>query len=234
MKCPYCGFELPEGSDRCESCGGLAKGERISDNIRFCEDGKYRWVYEVNLWRNASAVLETLRFLFLISLGIWALFFLLRLGDGVAAALKGSAEEAGVIFGIMAGLTLISYPVYALLMGGRYAVLFEMDEKQIEHVRMEKQVTREELVDWLWQINEVLESDALGTFLGVRTEESTSLISEYEYVKKLRLIPKRNLISVKGPMTANQVYAEAEDLDFVWNYLKEHCPGAKVTGERDV
>ena len=234
MNCPYCGFELPENSALCEHCGGLAQGVKISDNIRLCDDGKYRWVYEVNLWKNASALLETVRFLFLVSLGSGVLLFLFRLGDGdLAYALKGAAEDAGVLFAIMTGLLLLSYPVYAILMGGKYAVLFEMDEKQIEHIQMEKQVKREELVDWLWSINEVIESGALATGLSVRTAESTALISEYEYVKKLRLNPKRNLISVKGPMTANQVYAAPEDLEFVWNHLKEHCPGAKVTGEKE-
>lgn len=53
-------------------------------------------------------------------------------------------------FAIFAGAFLVfvalGYFVYALIMGGRYCVLFEMDEKGIWHKQMPAQVKRARLI----------------------------------------------------------------------------------------
>ena len=42
----------------------MAQGEKISNNITLCNDGKYRWIYEMSLFKN-----PTIFFL------IWKIFF---------------------------------------------------------------------------------------------------------------------------------------------------------------
>ena len=71
MTCPKCGGALQDGAEVCRQCGAeltpdqppkkrrksadkqaAARGEKISEHITLCEDGKYRWVYEMSLLKN--------------------------------------------------------------------------------------------------------------------------------------------------------------------------------------
>ena len=46
-------------------------------------------------------------------------------------------------------------------------------------------------------------------------------------VRKVKGVKRRNLIKVNEPFFFNQVYAEDEDFDFVFNYIRSHCPKVK-------
>ncbi len=231
MVCPWCGFEMEDECTVCPTCGGDVRIESTSGGIRYCADGKYRWTYDMNLWKDFSSVWEMVRLFFIMALITWLLLFLTGIGNhGVAGALRQSAVEAGVLFGIFTALTLIAYPCYSLLMGGRYSILFEMDDKELCHTRMEKQVVHEELVDWLDTINEYLKSDVIGTALDVRTAASTAMISEFEYVKRIKIDTKESRMTLSGIVTRNKVYTAPEDMQFVCRWIREHCPNARVTG----
>ena len=55
-----------------------------------------------------------------------------------------------------------------------------------------------------------------------------SLYSRFSKVKKVKAYPKKNLIRVNGTLIHNQVYVRDEDFDFVYQFIVDHCPNAKI------
>ena len=47
-----------------------------------------------------------------------------------------------LMLGVMTGLTILGYIVYVLMVGGKYIVLFEMDEEGVTHTQQPKQFTK--------------------------------------------------------------------------------------------
>ena len=176
---------------------------RVNHDFRLCDDGVYRWVYEYDLWKNYTVILEIEKFLFLACLGIMVIQGLIEIPQkGLVRALISASQEAGILLAIMTVLLLLSYPIYCLLSNGKYCVLFEMDDKSVMHTRMEKKVKREDLVEWLWAANEILESRLLSTGLSIATASEASMeidLSRFLIIIMIQRYPIRiPLITVDG------------------------------------
>ncbi|MCG5526523.1 hypothetical protein LRB11_16595, partial [Ectothiorhodospira haloalkaliphila] len=50
--------------------------------------------------------------------------------------LQAFGQVYAIVAGIMLCLMIIAYPIYVLMSGGRYSILFEMDDKGIDHIEM--------------------------------------------------------------------------------------------------
>ena len=103
-------------------------------------------------------------------------------------------------------------------------MLFEMDEKSIMHTRMEKEVKREELVEWLWAANEILDSRLLATGLSITTASSASIETVFADVRKVTVSRKGKTITLRCRITRNQVYVDDEHFEFVKDFILERCP----------
>lgn len=197
---------------------------RVSHDFRLCDDGVYRWVYEYDLWKNHTVILEIEKFFFLACMGIMVIQGLIEIPQkGFIKALISAAQEAGILLGIMSVLLVISYPIYCLLSNGKYCVLFEMDDKGIMHTRMEKKVKREDLVEWLWTANEILDSRLLSTSLSIATASEASMETVFSEVRKMSVLEKGKTITLVCRITRNQVYVPAEKFEFVKKYILERC-----------
>ncbi|MBE6125187.1 MAG: hypothetical protein E7186_02545 [Erysipelotrichaceae bacterium] len=198
---------------------------RVSHDFRLCDDGVYRWVYEYDLWKNHTVILEIEKFFILACMGIMVIQGLIEIPQkGFIKALISAAQEAGILLGIMSVLLVISYPIYCLLSNGKYCVLFEMDDKGIMHTRMEKKVKREDLVEWLWAANEILDSRLLSTSLSIATASEASMETVFSEVRKMSVSEKGKTITLVCRITRNQVYVPAEKFEFVKKYILERCP----------
>ena len=198
---------------------------KVNHDFRLCDDGVYRWVYEYDLWKNHTVILEIEKFLFLVCLGIMVIQGLIEIPQkGFIKALISAAQEAGILLGIMSALLIISYPIYCLLSNGKYCVLFEMDDKGIMHTRMEKKVKREDLVEWLRAANEILDSRLLSTGLSIATASEASMETVFSEVRKMSVSEKGKTITLVCRITRNQVYVPAEKFEFVKKYILERCP----------
>ena len=99
------------------------------ERVTLCSDGKYRWVYEKDLYHDLSVLFLVIKIFGAIS--VFMGFFILVLDRDVKAALF----LTGTMFLVMAVLSVIGYFVYALMMGGSYCVTFTMDERGVEHAQ---------------------------------------------------------------------------------------------------
>jgi len=128
------------------------QGQKVTENIYYCPDGKYRWVYELNMLTN-PIILLTIWKIFGILILIQIVFSFLI--DAFQGNLKGWFTDylftPGflIVPGILFGISLIAYVIVACIYGWKYMVLFEMDHKGIDHIQMPKQFKKAEGLAWL-------------------------------------------------------------------------------------
>ncbi len=247
--CTYCGKELTQsgmnpgeaamttpvqnsgfaGQEAADPFQGQ-QGTYVTPNVLLCADGKYRWMYELSMFKNPT-IFITLCKVFGISLGfLFVLFTILSItsGDGLEGFL-GMMKILGIVAGIIVGLILISYPIAVLVVGGKYIVFFEMDEKGVAHIQAPKQFSRSQAIGVMGMLAGAL-SGNLSTFaLGAHVAAVNSMSSTWDSVKSVKSVRSRNVIYVNELLFKNQVYAAEEDFSFVENYIKSHCVKAKIS-----
>ena len=202
--------------------------EPLNDRVTFYDDGKYRWKYEMDLFKNPTVFFLVWKILFIISVGIFAIIFLTDIGKKTEIFLI-DLKFFGIFLGGMTFLVLLGYLLYAAMMGGKYIVEFEMDEKGVNHKQTPKQAKKAKKLAKATALAGV----GVGRFSAIGTGMSaarTEMYSDFNSVRKVKAYPRRNLIKVNGVFSRNQVYAQKEDILFVRDYIISHCP--KYNSER--
>jgi len=200
-----------------------------SKNITMCSDGKYRWVYELNMYKSTAIIRELCRvFIITITIVLGFLFIMNIMDNGLMEALEFVAQAAVVLFGIFLVLGIVGYLIFAYIIGGKYCVVFEMDEKGINHRQHDKHVKKVRLIGAITGAAGAAGGSLSAAGAGILAASRTSLHTCFEDVKELEILPEENLIRVNETLNRNQVYAEDEDFAFVANYIKARCRNAKV------
>jgi hypothetical protein len=254
--CKFCGALLSEGSNFCENCGSAVSKKSIieptgddfhedsssigpeeayakstekpSPNIRLGEDGKLRWVYEFSLYKNPTILFLIWKIFFYIFLGMFGLMLLVQMGDGLLEAFTGIAPVFLYMNIGMLVLSTIAYYIYAMLMGGKYCVIFEMDKKGINHIQMQKQFEKAKLIGIIGAMTGVVTGNIGATGTGILAGTKQATYSKFKLVKSVKVNRKRGVIKVNSKdMIHNQVYAEEVDFDFVLNYIMANIPTGK-------
>ena len=201
------------------------------------QDGVYRWVYEMNLYTNPTILLLVLKIFFWICFGLWVFSTLLQACDSVdfLDAFVSNTKFFGIItLGFLAFCTF-GYYVYALIVGGKYCVLFEMDADGVMHKQMQKGVKKARLIGAITSLAGAASGNLTTVGTGIIAAAKTQMYSSFAGVKSVEAYPKRHVIKVNAPMNYNQVYADAGDFDFVLQYILDHIPqrvSRKYTGYR--
>ncbi|MBR2834664.1 MAG: zinc-ribbon domain-containing protein [Coriobacteriales bacterium] len=225
-------YQMPQ-QEQYQVPGGVPSGQLPpppqGSAITLYPDGKYRWVYEYNLFTNPTIFFT----IFKIFIGIVLALFLLMLvfeiinGDFSGDTVLDGLKSAGIALAIMLALTIVGYLVYAIMQGGKYCVLFTMDVNGVEHKQLPKQYKKAQIVS------------ALNVLLGIATGNPTeigvgllsardSLSSDFGVVHSIRGSRRGHTIKVNEALNKNQVYVENQDYDFVLNFIRDHCPNAKI------
>lgn len=204
-----------------------------NSQITLCPDGKYRWAYEFNLYRNPTILFV----LFKIFGAIIGIGFLIFLGINFVDMANGYADTEdllGLIKGVVIfcvfwfALVTVSYYIYAAMQGGKYCVLFEMDDEGIVHRQYAKQVEKAQLVGLINVLAGVAGGNPVQAGIGITSSVNTEMASSFQSVKSIKGYKRRGVIKVNEPLAKNQVYADGVDYDFVFSYIAERCPNATV------
>ncbi|MBO4316703.1 MAG: hypothetical protein J5855_00270 [Mailhella sp.] len=203
----------------------MEQGRKVSGNIVLCADGKYRWTYELSLWKDASLFLLVWKIIFFVLLGIFALMLIMDIiewgwkTENVLGILRFFLY---FIIG-MTALLVLGYSLYALIMGGKYKALFEMDEQGINHVQLPEQAQKAKIISALTVLAGLFSRRVSTVGVGL-TSARTEMYSEFSRVREVKAYPSSHLIKVNGRFMHNRVYAAPEDLDFVLDYITSRCP----------
>ncbi len=196
--------------------------------MTLCADGKYRWTYEMSLIGNPTVFLLIWKIFFFIVLGLFVFMVLIGSGDS-GFWWDGFLETAKTSGYILIGMTVLSalgYLVYAAIMGGKYVVEFEMDEKGVNHKQIASQAEKVKKLGGATAIAGAASGRIGAAGAGINAQR-TEMYSEFAKVRKVRAYPRRGLIKVNELLGHNQVYAAKEDFEFVKDYIVSHCGGPK-------
>ena len=193
--------------------------------VRLCSDGKYRWVYEMNLLKNPTIFLTVLKVM-MISVGIvWLFGLIIGLGDMKLDYFLFWTKLSGIMLGIFVVLTIIGVLITATILG-RYVVLFEMDEKEVTHIQMPRQVKKAEVIGLITALVGAMAKNPTTMGTGMLAASKTKSTSVFANVRRVKARRRLNLIKVNQLLDKNQVYVPDEDFDFVYDFIKSRCPKA--------
>ena len=243
--CENCGDPVEEGEVFCDKCGQRIEkapelkagesengitGEKVTENIYLCADGKYRWYYEFPMMKNPTILFTTWK-VFGISFGV--VFLFMTVVDAFNSydfleSFLGTLKIFGIIIGVFFLISLLAYFIVAASYGFKYIVIFTMDENEIVHEQCAKQFKKAQALGILTAIAGAASGNPSTVGLGIHNAVTNSMTSEYARVRSVKIRRRRGVIYVNQLLYKNQVYAYPEDFDFVADYIREHCPNAKI------
>ena len=244
--CRYCGEPMDEGEAFCGSCGrpaakdkpekavsvkrnGDIAGEKVTENVYLCPDGKYRWYYELPMMKNPT-ILFTVWKVLGISFGIVFLFVAIidmAAGGDPLEALWFTLKIFLIIAAVFLAISLLAYFIVAASFGFKYIVLFEMDDECVRHIQCKKQFKKAEAIGWITAIVGAATGSPAMMGLGLSTAVRSESTSEFKNVRTVKTRKRRNVIYVNQLLNKNQVYAADADFDFVAEFIKSRCVNAK-------
>ena len=202
--------------------------EVLKQGVTLCDDGKYRWIYAMNMWKNPTILFLILKIFY----GIFAVGgVLLVIMSLTQPAYEGKLwENLGYFLIFVAFFTvliLIAYSIVAAMYGGKYIILFTMDEQGITHEQVKEQARKARKLGALTAAVGAGRGSLSMMGLGASVAARTSMSSVFSMVRSVKAYKWRNVIKIREILSNNQVYARDEDFDFVLQYIREHCPRVK-------
>ena len=249
--CSNCGAQLPDDARFCSNCGSTVApdttsstmatpqqqppssptpdDDQLKQGVQLCPDGKYRWIYELNMWTNPSVLFVVYKIFGWIFLGIYAFAFILRITDGgnFFDGLWDFTWPWLVFAAFFALLIYLAYALVALINGGKYMVLFEMDNEGVTHTQMKSQFKKSQAIAWLTAMVGAFAGKGTVAGAGILSATRSSMSSTFADVRSVQPYKSRNLIKVNELLFKNQVYVSKEDFDFVYDYIRARCPKAQ-------
>ena len=222
---------LPDQAEPCNPRRGKTAGTNSSDlyvsrNVLLCTDGKYRWVYEMNLFKDLWVFWMILKIFGGIILAGMVLSLIIELfGDHNYAFVL---QMGGIMAAIFLGLSILGYLLYAAMMGGKYCVIFTMDEKGVLHEQQAKQAKKASIIGDLLVLAGAASGNLTTVGIGMTHGNRNAMYTAFKGTKKLTGIRSKNTIVLREGLSNNRVWCEDEDFDFVWDYIKARCERAQI------
>jgi hypothetical protein len=189
-------------------------------------EGRLRWIYEFSLFRNPTILAVVWKILASVTLGIFLLLLLLEMDGGdFAVALTRLAPVFGALLIGLLALSALAYALYALLVGGKYCVVFEMDEKGVKHTHMDRQFRKAQWLALLTVLSGATAGNPSAAGAGVLAGSRRSVYSEFRKVRAITSNRSRSVIKLRtSDLLHNQIYADGPDFDYVLDYIASRVP----------
>jgi len=205
---------------------------KTTTRVELGDDGKYRWTYALNMYKNPAILLTVLKII-VILFSIPLIFVLIRtaISNDWANAWGDNMWHSSIkillfVLVLFIGITLLAYLIVAGMYGGKYIVHFTMDEKTLVHATDGAQSKKSRRMGLVTMGAGVLSGRA-GTISAGMAATRTTSTTDLSSVRRIKVRRGINLIKVNQLLNHNQVYVPAEDFDLVLDFLRKHCPKAK-------
>lgn len=218
MLCQNCGEEIQPDSLFCVHCG-----ERVKDSLDII-----RWTYEMNMWKNPTILKTTAKVLLIASLAPALLVAALELENGFLNAITMFMKVAIVVIGIVGVLLMFAYPLVAIMQGGKYCVVFEMDKMGVKHIQMQKQFKRNQVLAMITTMAGAATGNLQVAGAGLLAGSRKSSYTKFTKVKAIKVNKKNHVIYLNETANRNQIYADTEEFDRILEFILGQCPKAQV------
>ena len=181
--------------------------------VTLCEDGVYRWSYDMDMIRNRYLLIVLLKVTGGVCAASWLclmLLFINNMDSRIALLL------AAIFLGIVA-LTAAGYYIAVAIMHGKYHLRFEMDEEAVQLIR------KESTQRWM--------DLAAGAAMAVNRRAGNNLQSAagsgltwFNNVRGMKEWPQYDALNLRELTGANQIWIPHEDYAFVRDFIRERLP----------
>lgn len=189
---------------------------------------KYTWIYEYNLWKQFSVFITVFKVMLFCGMLPVLLVLALMLVEGDKDVAATALKMIAFMTVITSILTVLGYIITAFLKGGKYCVMFEMDDNGINHIEMEKSMKKNRLVSILGIGAGIILSSPTVAGASIMAYTKRNMYSEFSKVRKIKGVKKRNTIYIEGDSGFNQVYVDKENFDYCLEYIIDKCKKARI------
>ena len=204
--------------------------EELMKGVTLCDDGKYRWIYPFNMWKNPTILFLVYKIFFWIFIGM-SIFIMILSWKHIHwdnwELLWEDTWPFLVFFGVFLVLVFLGYAIVAGMYGGKYTILFTMDEHGVNHEQIPEQAKKAQKLGAITALAGAAAGRPGIVGMGINTAARTSMYSTFADVRSVKRGKWGNVIKLREILSNNQVYVRDEDFDFVYNYIREHCPRVK-------
>ncbi|VDN49106.1 conserved protein of unknown function [Petrocella atlantisensis] len=242
MNCNECNMPIEEGNLFCKNCGSPVvtdpivstsnnKHQDMPDDTAVVMNGEglMRWAYDMNMWKNPTILITVWKVMMLGAMAPALLMFFLTLEEGFIEAGAIFFEVIIIVAVILTALMLLAYPLVAIMNGGRYCVVFEMNGMGVNHIQLDKQFKKSQVLAMISVLAGVMAGNPQTTGAGLLAGTKQSTYSTFSKVKTIVVNKRRHVIYLNQNLIHNQIYSEAQDFDMICEYICQHCKAAKVT-----
>lgn len=198
--------------------------------VKLYEDGKYHWMYDLNMLKNPVVLIDVFKVLG-ISLGIVAFIIVMiqACENGMRAEdMLFALKLIGIMTAVMLVLGILGYLIYAAMSGWVYSAHFTMDEQGVVHEQSARADKVAERIGCLTIFVALLARKPGVAGSGMLAASRTTMSSKFPSVKTVKAIRRMNTIKVNERFEKNRVYVCDEDFDFVYDYIASRCLNAKI------
>ncbi len=195
-------------------------------------NGKYKWTYEMSLFKNPHIFLLVAKVLLGTILGVSVFLWLIAgIADGFSMeGLRFAGKLLLILLAIFAGLLILGYLLYAAIMGGKYIVDFTMDDAELVHAQSARQAKKAKGIAAATAVAGLLSRNVTTVGVGVSAARTVSS-TEFARVKKVVANRRTGIIRLRGG-GSNEVFADGADFDFVAEFIRAHIPSTAVWVEK--
>ena len=206
----------------------IVPASEIAEKTMFKDAGeKYHWVYELPMMKSFFLLFEVWRVLGISAGIIIVLMAITHLFNHEGwQGLLFSIEMGVLVLAILMVISIPSYWIVTKANNGKYTVLFDMDKDGVDHTQIK--TDKQHALDVLTMFVGSTAKSFTASGAGMLSASGGSLYSRFSNVRKIKAVRSKNLIKVNGKLMRNQIYVGQEDFDFVYNYIVDHCPKARI------
>ena len=197
--------------------------------VRRFDDGVYRWIYELNMYKNPIILFTVFKVLGVAAAIVFVFSLIMQLVTG-SFSFRFDPDEFKIVVIVVlvfVGITVLSYLIVAKQYGGKYIVIFEMTEESITHRQMDSQFDKAKAVGWWTALIGMATGNLTTAGIGLTSATRNSMTSEYVSVRKIKPKKWMHMIHVNELLERNQIYVCDEDFEFVLRFLRDKCVNAK-------
>ena len=214
-------MEMSYMSSEDKVSAGIGQEVRLPFGFETDESGTIHWVYHHKLWSTAYIPVKV---------SLWCL--VVGLISSVACYFITTNTNASVmIAGIMAGAVAASFLIWAvtvLVMGGERCLKMAMNEESVSSASLPRASRWARTLADAAMPYGIMSNDMRIIIEGLNRMTSGNKVSKFDSVSSIRVVGKRDYVSVKAGSAKNKIYARPEQLDFVVDFITNHCPKAKI------
>ena len=200
---------------------GSGQEFRLPFGFETDESGTIHWVYHRKLWGTAYIPVKV---------SLWCLVVGL-ISSVVCYFITTNTNASVMIAGIMAGAVVASFLIWAvtvLVMGGERCLKMAMNEESVSSASLPRASRWARTLADAAMPYGIMSNDMRIIIEGLNRMTSRNKVSKFDSVSSVRVVGKRDYVSVKAGSAENKIYARPEQLDFVTDFITNHCPKAKI------